>query len=395
MNGLLAGSPANELSLSLMLRLHSLRFEQFKNYEKAWINLCPQVNCFVGKNGAGKTNLLDAIYYLSFTKSFFNPNDQQHIRQRGAGFFFIEGHFERNSLEETVRVAVQKGEKKSVKLNNNEHKKIADHIGLYPLVMITPNDIMLIHEGSEERRKFIDGFISQLDKVYLNDLMLYNRVLEQRNRQLKLFAEQQYTDMALLQTYNEQLIRYGTAIYLKRRDFMEKFAPVFSSFYAEISGGNEEVGLEYESDLNRLPFSELLQESERNDLGAQRTTKGIHKDELLFTLNGQPLKKFGSQGQQKSFIIALKLAQYDYLKTRTDSKPLLLLDDIFEKLDEHRLNKLLEMIAHSSFGQIFITDTHLERLQQVFEEMPQVEVKYFRVEDGSVEELRPDSYRED
>jgi DNA replication and repair protein RecF len=383
----LASQPPNQLSLSFMLSLHSIHFEQFKNYEKVLVSFCSQVNCFVGKNGAGKTNLLDAIYYLSFTKSFFNSNDQQHIRQNGENFFFIEGEFDRNSLEETVRIAVQRGEKKSVKLNNNEHKKIADHIGLYPLVMITPNDIMLIHEGSEERRKFIDGFIAQLDKVYLNDLMLYNRVLEQRNKQLKLFAEQQYTDMTLLQAYNEQLIRYGTAIHLKRKDFMEQFVPVFRAFYKEISGGNEEVGLQYESDLNRLPFTELLQESERNDLGAQRTTKGIHKDELLFTLNDQPLKKFGSQGQQKSFIISLKLAQYDYLKTRTESKPLLLLDDIFEKLDEQRLNKLLEMIAHSSFGQIFITDTHLERLRTVFNEMPQVEVKYFMVENGRIGEV--------
>lgn len=370
-----------------MLRLHSIHFEHFKNYEKAQVNLCPQVNCFVGKNGAGKTNLLDAVYYLSFTKSFFQANDQQHIRQNGEDFFFIEGSFERNTLEETVRIAVQKGEKKSVRLNHNEHKKIADHIGLYPLVMITPNDIMLINEGSEERRKFIDGFIAQLDKVYLNDLLLYNRVVEQRNRQLKLFAEQQYTDTDLLQTYNEQLIGYGTSIFEKRRDFMERFAPVFSAFYAEISNGNESVGLQYETDLHSKPYAALLHENERNDLAAQRTTKGIHKDELLFTINGQPLKKFGSQGQQKSFIISLKLAQYDYLKNRTENKPLLLLDDIFEKLDEHRLNKLLGMIAQSSFGQIFITDTHLERLKAVLDPMKEVPVKYFLVDNGRISEI--------
>jgi DNA replication and repair protein RecF len=377
----------DQLSLASMLCLHSIHLGEFKNYERAKVSFCPQVNCFVGNNGAGKTNMLDAVYYLSFTKSFFNAGDQQQVRQGSGDFFFIEGKFERNTLEESVRITVQKGEKKSVKVNHNEHKKIADHIGLYPLVMITPNDIMLIHEGSEERRKFMDGFISQLDKLYLNDLMLYNRVLEQRNRQLKLFAEQQHTDITLLQTYNDQLVRYGTAVYLKRKSFMEQFAPVFAAFYADISNGNEQVGLQYETELDRLPFAQLLEESERNDLAAQRTTKGIHKDELLFTINGQPLKKFGSQGQQKSFIISLKLAQYDYLKTRTSGKPLLLLDDIFEKLDEHRLNKLLGMIAHSSFGQIFITDTHLERLQQVFTRMPEVQVKYFLVDHGKISDL--------
>lgn len=377
----------NLLYLSPMLAIQSLRFEHFKNYSQGAISLCNQVNCFVGKNGAGKTNVLDAVYYLSFTKSFFNGADQQHIQQNSADYFFIEGAFKRNELEESVRIAVQRGAKKSVRVNNNEHKKLSDHIGLYPLVMIAPNDIMLIHEGSEERRKFMDGFIAQFDKLYLSDLLSYNRVLEQRNKQLKLFAEQQYMDSTLLQTYNEQLIRYGTSIYLKRAAFMEQFIPVFRSFYATISNGNETVNLEYETDVHTQSLDELFHETERTDLAAQRTTKGIHKDELVFTLNHQPLKKFGSQGQQKSFIISLKLAQYEYLKQKTMTKPLLLLDDIFEKLDEHRLNTLLSMIAHGDFGQLFITDTHLQRLQEVFERMPQVLVKYFVVDNGSINEI--------
>lgn len=370
-----------------MLAIQSLRFEHFKNYSQGAISLCPQVNCFVGKNGAGKTNVLDAVYYLSFTKSFLNGADQQHIQQNNADYFFIEGSFNRNELEESVRIAVQRGAKKSVRVNNNEHKKLSDHIGLYPLVMIAPNDIMLIHEGSEERRKFMDGFIAQFDKIYLADLLSYNRVLEQRNKQLKLFAEQQYMDSTLLQTYNEQLIRYGTSIFLKRKEFMEQFIPVFCSFYATISNGNETVDLQYETDMHTQSMDELLRLTERNDLAAQRTTKGIHKDELVFTLNGQPLKKFGSQGQQKSFIISLKLAQYEYLKQQTLTKPLLLLDDIFEKLDEHRLNTLLSMIAHGDFGQLFITDTHLQRLQEVFQKMPLVAVKYFVVDNGSINEI--------
>ncbi|MES2779068.1 MAG: DNA replication/repair protein RecF [Bacteroidota bacterium] len=370
-----------------MLAIQSLHFEHFKNYSTGAISLCPQVNCFVGKNGAGKTNVLDAIYYLSFTKSFLNNSDQQHIQQNSTDYFFIEGAFIRNELAESVRITVQRGAKKSVQVNNNEHKKLSDHIGLYPLVMIAPNDIMLIHEGSEERRKFLDGFISQFDKIYLADLLSYNRVLEQRNRQLKLFAEQQYMDVTLLQTYNEQLIRYGTSIYLKRTEFMEQFIPVFRSFYTIISNGNETVDLQYETDVQTQSMDELLRSTEHNDLAAQRTTKGIHKDELIFTLNGQPLKKFGSQGQQKSFIISLKLAQYDYLKQKTLVKPLLLLDDIFEKLDEHRLNTLLNMISHGDFGQLFITDTHLQRLQDVFHTMPQVTVKYFVVDNGSINEI--------
>lgn len=377
----------NLLYLTSMLAIQSLRFEHFKNYSHGAVSLCPQVNCFVGKNGAGKTNVLDAVYYLSFTKSFLNGADQQHIQQNNADYFFIEGSFNRNELEESVRIAVQRGAKKSVQVNNNEHKKLSDHIGLYPLVMIAPNDIMLIHEGSEERRKFMDGFIAQFDKLYLADLLSYNRVLEQRNKQLKLFAEQQYMDATLLQTYNEQLIRYGTSIFLKRKEFMEQFIPVFRSFYATISNGNETVDLQYETDMHTQSMDELLRLTERNDLAAQRTTKGIHKDELVFTLNGQPLKKFGSQGQQKSFIISLKLAQYDYLKQKTLTKPLLLLDDIFEKLDEHRLQTLLSMIAHGDFGQLFITDTHLQRLQEVFQKMPLVAVKYFVVDNGRINEI--------
>jgi DNA replication and repair protein RecF len=248
-NGLLISARIKPLYLTSMLAIQSLQFEQFKNYSRGAISLCEQVNCFVGNNGAGKTNVLDAVYYLSFTKSFLHGADQQHIRQQGSDYFFIEGSFVRNGLEERVRIAVQRGAKKSVQVNNNEHKKLSDHIGLYPLVMIAPNDIMLIHEGSEERRKFVDGFIAQFDKLYLADLLSYNRVLEQRNKQLKRFAEEQYMDGTLLQTYNEQLIRYGTSIYLKRKTFMEEFIPVFRSFYSLLYNGPETVDLKNETDL--------------------------------------------------------------------------------------------------------------------------------------------------
>ncbi|MFI5220768.1 MAG: DNA replication/repair protein RecF [Bacteroidia bacterium] len=368
------------------MHLQNLQLSNFKNYTEAKISLCPEVNCFVGNNGAGKTNILDAVYYLSFTKSYFNAIDQQNIFHHKE-FFSIEGNFVKGTIEENVRVLVQNGARKSVKVNNNEHKKFSDHIGLYPLVIITPDDIMLIHEGSEDRRKFLDGMISQTDKIYLNDLIQYNRVLEQRNKQLRIFSEMNFFDRALLDSFNEQLIGYGNAIYKKRRSFLESFIPVFKKYFLNIVSSVETPDLIYKSDLNETGFESLLSISENNDLSAQRTTKGIHKDELEFFIGDHPLKKFGSQGQQKSFIISLKLAQFEYLQQTTGIKPLLLLDDVFEKLDDLRLQKLLWMMSHDSFGQIFITDTNLERLKNVFTKMQNIEVKYFGVTKGSVKEV--------
>ena len=366
--------------------LKSLQLTQFKNYTQAELKLSEEVNCFVGSNGAGKTNLLDAIYYLSFTKSFFNTIDQQNILH-AFDFFSIEGDFRKGSFDEKVRIVVQSGEKKSVKINNNEHRKFSDHIGSYPAVIITPNDTMLIHEGGEERRKFLDGMISQMDKLYLNDLLMYNRVLENRNKQLKLFAEMHTFDITLLESLNEQLVRFGKSIYEKRKEFLNSFIPVFRKYYQDIASSNETVDIIYSSHLHENDFDRLLNDNENADLAAQRTTKGIHKDELGFIIGDFPLKKFGSQGQQKSFIISLKLAQYEYLKIKTGIKPLLLLDDIFEKLDEIRLNKLLAMIALDAFGQIFISDTHYNRLKTVFNGMKAVHVKYFSVQNGLINEL--------
>lgn len=368
-----------------MLGIKNISLQQFKNYRSAKAAFCPQVNCFTGKNGSGKTNMLDALYYLSFTKSYFNAIDHQQVLH-GSDYFSIKATYERKQLDEEVLLVYQKG-KKTLKVNNNEVKKFSEHIGAYPLVMITPNDIMLLHDGSEERRRFLDGMISQLDKIYLNDLLLYNRYLEQRNKQLRTFAESGYYDATLLETYHAMLVKHGQVLFEKRRDFLTHFIPVFNTFYQHISGSNETVGITYESDLNEHPFDRLLETKLQADMAAQRTTKGVHKDDLAFTIGGYPVKKFGSQGQQKSFIIALKLAQYEYLKTRTGIKPLLLLDDIFEKLDAERLQTLLQMIAADEFGQIFITDTHLPRLQEVFNSMPAVAVKYFIVDSGTINEL--------
>lgn len=373
------------LYLPFMLRIKTLQLQQFKNYSSAAMQLSGQVNCFVGRNGAGKTNVLDAVYYLSFTKSYFNAVDAQNVKH-GTDFFSVQAKYERNSLEEDALLVLHKG-KKTLKLNNNEVKKFSEHIGQYPLVIITPNDIMLLHDGSEERRRFIDGIIAQVDKVYLSDLLLYNRALEQRNKQLRLFAEGNYFDSDLIESYNQLLDKHGTSIFKKREAFLMHYIPIVNRFYQLISGQREDVNIVYDSHLLLSNFTELFQQSALNDRSAQRTTKGIHKDELEFTINGFPLKKMGSQGQQKSFIIALKLAQYEYLKQQTALKPLLLLDDIFEKLDEHRLKALLLMIANDDFGQILITDTHYERVQQVFSGIGQVEVKYFMVDNGTINEI--------
>lgn len=378
-------NPASILYLQAMLHIKNIGFQQFKNYQSAQISPCTQVNCFVGKNGAGKTNVLDALYYLSFTKSFFNTIDQQNI-QHGEDYFSIQAKYVKNNLEEDALLVYLKG-KKTLKLNNNDVRKFSEHIGSYPLVMITPNDMMLLHEGSDERRKFIDGIISQTDKFYLSDLLAYNRILEQRNKQLKQFAENSYLDETLLETYNAQLVKHGKEVHEKRTLFLAQFIPVFNLYYEKISASNETVSITYESDLSKHDFEKLLPQYLSIDIAAQRTNKGIHKDELDFRINQFAVKKFGSQGQQKSFIIALKLAQYEYLKQHTGIKPLLLLDDIFEKLDQTRLNTLLQMIAQDEFGQIFITDTHLTRLQEVFNKLPTVAIKYFLVDAGNITEI--------
>jgi DNA replication and repair protein RecF len=360
--------------------LAKLKLLQFKNYAQANFDFSQQVNCMFGPNGVGKTNILDAIYYLALTKSYFNLQDQQNIKH-AESFFVIEGIFIQDKIDESVRINMQNGKKKSIQINNNEYSKLSEHIGHIPLTIITPNDIYLINEGSEERRKFLDGFISQLDKIYLNHLLVYNRTIDQRNKLLKNFFEFRYFDKKLLETYNQMLSSSGAYILEKREIFLTSFTPIFKKYYKTISNSNEEVEIIYETNLDLLAsYLENLKISEQDDLRSLRTNIGIHKDDLVFQINNYPIKKFGSQGQQKSFIIALKLAQFDYLKQSSSKTPLLLLDDIFEKLDEQRLNTLMTMISEKNFGQIFITDTHEVRLKNVFDNMNQVDVAYFNIE---------------
>ncbi|WP_423148589.1 DNA replication/repair protein RecF [Rubrolithibacter danxiaensis] len=364
------------------MQLEKLSLINFKNYSEAELSFSPAVNAFTGDNGAGKTNLLDALHYLSLCKSYFNPVDSQQIKQ-GAEFFMIQGVFEKNGRIETVACSLKKNQKKLFKRNKKEYNRLADHIGLFPLVMISPNDISIIVEGSEERRKFIDNVISQTDTNYLDELIHYNKNLLNRNMLLKQIAETGRYDPALLEIYDDQLVTSGNRIFAKRKNFMEVFSDIFNKHYQYLTDDAEEVKLVYESPLFEDDFSMLLKKSAERDRVLQRTSNGIHKDDLLFTIHGMPMKKFGSQGQQKSFLIALKLAQYSFLLEKKQLEPLLLLDDIFDKLDDKRTRKLMQMVSEDDFGQIFITDTSAERIQRIFEEIG-VEVKLFEIAKGVV-----------
>lgn len=362
--------------------LQRLSLLNFKNYPEAELRFSPAVNAFTGNNGGGKTNLLDAVHYLSLCKSYFNPVDSQSIRM-GADVFMIQGEFERSERQEVISVGLKRNQKKQFRRNKKEYSRLADHIGLFPLVMITPNDSTIITEGSEERRKFVDNVISQTDPDYLDELIVYNRNLLARNMLLKQIAETGKYDPALLEIYDDQLVASGTRLFGKRQRFLESFTEIFSRHYRYLTESAEEVRLVYDSPLIGQDFAELIKKSVERDRVLQRTTVGIHKDDLVFTIHGMPLKKFGSQGQQKSFLIALKLAQYTYLDQQKGFKPLLLLDDIFDKLDDRRTRKLMQMVSAHDFGQIFITDTSRDRIRTIFEEI-KVAVRIFDVEQGNI-----------
>jgi len=362
--------------------LKNITLLNFKNYADADVRFSKTVNAFVGNNGGGKTNLLDAIHYLCLCKSYFNPIDSQQIKTN-EDLFLIQGDFERQEKNEKITCGVKRNQKKQFKRNKKEYEKLANHIGLFPVVMISPNDVNIILDGSEERRRFMDNVISQTDSGYLEELMVYNRHLLNRNALLKQIAVTRKYDPALLQIFDEQLVASGNRLFNKRKAFMEEFIPLFNNYYSFISDNSEEVCLTYASQLNDHDFSVLLAQSAEKDKILERTTMGIHKDDLLFTTADMPLKKFGSQGQQKSFLIALKLSQYAYLQKYKGFKPLLLLDDIFDKLDDRRIHKLMEMVSHHDFGQIFITDTGKERVLNIFNSI-NVPVTLFDVNNGAV-----------
>jgi DNA replication and repair protein RecF len=363
--------------------LKHLSVINFKNYEEAELTFSDGVNAFLGNNGAGKTNLLDAIHYLSLCKSYFNPIDSQQIKQ-GADFFIVTGAFDKNDQHEAVACSVKRNQKKQFKRNKKDYQRLADHIGLLPLVMVSPYDISIIIEGSEERRKFIDNVISQTDNHYLDELITYNKVLINRNALLKQIADTGRYDPTLLEILDEQLIASGSKIFDKRRAFMETFTAVFNKHYQFLSDQAEQVELIYESQLLHDNFGALLNKTLEKDRILERTTAGIHKDDLHFVIHGMSMKKFGSQGQQKSFLIALKLAQYSFLYQQKGFKPLLLLDDIFDKLDDLRVTKLMQMVSNNDFGQVFITDTSNARVENVFDKIA-VPVRIFKVKQGAID----------
>jgi DNA replication and repair protein RecF len=471
--------------LKVAVHLETIKLTNFKNYESANLAFSPQLNAFVGLNGTGKTNLLDAIYYACMCKSYFLPLDSDVIL-RGADFLRVDALFQKNGKRERIVAKVQARKRKIFERNDVAYAALSDHIGLLPVVMIAPDDTDLIKEGSEERRRFVDNALSQLDNLYLRHLMFYNKIVEQRNAALKKWGENDpkngekpvYTEgspqsnwQQLIETYDSQLVPSANYIYEKRQAFIVDFEPIFNFFYKKITDERETVSIVYESQLLSDSFSNLLQRHREKDRFLQRTSAGVHKDNLSFEMNGKPIRKFGSQGQLKSFVIALKLAQYHILRIKneklkikdttdsdlntasdlvlkndldadsaleledkvvtktalsvenvvkstphlelnnelhndselelrtqleinselktalkSDDKPLLLLDDIFDKLDEQRVQNLLQLIVSQDFGQIFITDTHIERVEKLGMDLG-IHFKKFEIENGVIKTL--------
>lgn len=370
--------------------LKQLSLINFKNYAEFEAKFSEKINCFVGHNGMGKTNLLDAIHYLSFCKSYFNTIDSQNIKHN-EGFFVIQGQFSKTGEESDVYCGIKRNQKKIFKKNKKEYERLSEHIGQFPLVMISPGDSDLINGSSELRRKFLDGIISQYDKVYLDKLISYNQVLKQRNALLKHFSETRSFDSETLEIWDEQLVMYGRAILSIRQDFLRRFIPLFNTYYRFISDSKEDVSLHYENSLGEKDpegssFKAALLSALPRDRAVNYTTIGPHKDDLDFKLNDFSLKKYASQGQQKSYLLALKLAQFEFIKDQKHTKPLLLLDDVYDKLDETRFTKLLEMVSSEKFGQVFITDTHADRMNDLLNQK-QIAHRIFVVENSLVKEF--------
>ncbi len=346
------------------MNLKKLSLFNYKNFSEANFDFDDKINCFVGKNGIGKTNVLDSIYHLAIGKSYFNPLAVQNIKHYEE-FFVIDGTFEKQERLEQIVCSLKKGNKKILKRNGKVYEKLSDHIGFIPLVIISPADNDLIVEGSETRRKFIDSVISQLDANYLTQLIQYQKIMSQRNALLKYFALNQVFETETLTIYNEQLNVFGQNIFEKRKSFLEEFVPIFNKHHQNITNSEETVQIKYESHLFEKNLKTLLEDNINKDRMLQYTSVGIHKDDLFFEIDNYPIKKFGSQGQQKSFLIALKLAQFEFVKKQSGEKPILLFDDIFDKLDEFRVQKIVSMVNNDDFGQIFISDTHLERTENI------------------------------
>jgi DNA replication and repair protein RecF len=362
--------------------LQSLSLVNFKNIEAAEIEFSPRINCFVGNNGVGKTNLLDAIHYLCLCKSYFNPVDTQNI-MHDQEFAVIQGQFLNLGKPDEIFCSIHHNRNKIFKRNKKEYERLAQHIGLFPVVMISPEDVSLILEGSEERRRFLNNVISQYDKTYLEDNIHYNKLLAQRNKMLKDFSNLKRYDEEMLSVYDQQMLPLAERIHNQRIDYTDKMIPILQKYYHGIAPSHEEVDLQYQSQLNVGDFMSLMKESRDKDRIMQYTTHGIHKDDLVLRLNGYPLKKTGSQGQQKTFLVTLKLAMFDFIKEMNRCKPILLLDDVFDKFDETRVRQIIRLVSDDHFGQIFISHTDEAKMQSILEEM-HTEYKLFQVDNGKI-----------
>lgn len=360
------------------MKLEKLTLLNYKNIQQAELEFGPKINCFIGDNGVGKTNLIDSIYYLSFCKSYFNTIDTYNIRH-AEPFMVLQGDYERQGEDEKIYCGIKRGKKKHFKRNKKEYSKLSDHIGLLPVVMVSPSDNRLILEGSEERRRYLDGVISQFDHMYLESLIAYNRLLNQRNALLKSLTPRQDTN--LVQVLNDQMVPLAVKIYSKRREFIDKLVPVFQKYHNILSLHRESVGLEYRSDMSTDDYSMQLALSLQKDLSLGYTSKGVHRDDLVFKLDEYPIKRVGSQGQQKTFLMALKFAQFDFIHQMCEFSPLLLLDDIFDKLDAERVEQIVRLVSEERFGQIFITDTNREHLYGILKKLDG-EHRIFQVKGG-------------
>lgn len=352
------------------LFLKQLSIVNYRNLTGVDFNLDAKINCFVGDNGVGKTNALDAIFYLAMGKSYTNNITSQNIAH-DAKFSMIEGAFDKLGKTLRIQCQMERDGKKTIKRNSKSYNKIADHVGLIPVVIISPSDQDLIAEGSSTRRKFIDSTISQSDKKYLQNLIAYQRVLNQRNALLKHFKKSNQFDKETILVYNEKLTQFGKPIYETRKAFVSKFQPLFQNRYQAIGGKNEKVAIKYQSKMDEKPLDELLAASLEKDRILQYTSVGPHKDDLLFSLGDLPIKKFGSQGQQKTYLVALKLAQFDMIRNQMNLPPILLLDDIFDKLDDRRVMQIINLVNDDTFGQLFVTDTNKVRTESIIQETAQ------------------------
>lgn len=372
-----------ELIVTIMI-LKRISILNYKNLEQVELSFSPKLNCFFGQNGMGKTNLLDAVYFLSFCKSAGNPIDSQNICH-DADFFVIQGFYEAaDGTPEEIYCGMKRRQKKQFKRNKKEYTRLSDHIGFLPLVMVSPADSELIAGGSDERRRFMDVVISQYDKEYLDALIRYNKALVQRNTLLK---SEQPVEEELFLVWEEMMAQAGEVVFRKREAFIREFIPIFQSFYSFISQDREKVELSYDSHARDASLLEVLKESRARDQIMGYSLRGVHKDELNMLLGDFPIKREGSQGQNKTYLVALKLAQFDFLKRTGTTVPLLLLDDIFDKLDASRVEQIIKLVAGDSFGQIFITDTNREHLDRILHKVGS-DYKMFRVEQGTVAEMK-------